>query len=473
MKAISVPLQGLPAQAQSRMWQPIIRTGRAIAVSMLVVLLLLTASPIFAAPELRQKIRLIDQASGDVINLLPLDLAGHLQQGDRLLVRMKAASEDEVTIDIIETSPVLIDVSGRYVSDISSQSHWSFRQKYRHMEIELTQSGDLITGIDKRYETKIHGRIRGETIDFFIPPGQASGYYDAEGSWNLGKDASRLKGDWVIRGSPDAASGKWDLVKLDNETRKAGFALSIRGRRVSDQSDVEIALSDIESIETLAQPGPPDGVYNQADEYSGLVQGDSSGYAGREDAGQWSENEAIEVSGSESNQAWPASEQANSLAVSLSNPPRVSFELGVFTLLGADFQLGYRLADSPWLFGFKYAKWKEKGFYFIVDETTTTISGPVLRYLMNPDSRETFYLAASLLHRSVEVECLNLVDSDKQSSTGLYIGGGFTRPYGRQAYYNIGFLFKPGGGISTNTSCSSTEESGEVDINLSFGFGGY
>ena len=38
----------------------------------------------------------------------------------------------------------------------------------------------------------------------------------------------------------------------------------------------------------------------------------------------------------------------------------IGIELGIFTLLGADFQLYYRLSESPWLYGYKYAKWTEE-----------------------------------------------------------------------------------------------------------------
>ena len=155
----------------------------------------------------------------------------------------------------------------------------------------------------------------------------------------------------------------------------------------------------------------------------------------------------------------------------------IGLELGIFTLLGADFQLYYRLSESPWLFGYKYAKWTEDNpcGICVPYETTTTITGPFTRYLFSPKAEQTWYLGASLLNRSQEVTCQvynYLVNSDKDTNTGLYVGGGKMGWRTKSIYYNIGLLTTLGSSIksSINTGCVSEEGSGEFDVNVAFGF---
>ena len=155
----------------------------------------------------------------------------------------------------------------------------------------------------------------------------------------------------------------------------------------------------------------------------------------------------------------------------------IGIELGIFTLLGADFQLYYRLSESPWLYGYKYAKWTEENPSGITVpyETTTTITGPFVRYLFNPRAEQTWYLGASLLRRSQEVTCQEfdyLVNSDKDTNTGLYIGGGIMGWRTKSIYYNIGLLTSLGSSVksSLDTGCVSEEGSGESDVNAAFGF---
>jgi len=152
----------------------------------------------------------------------------------------------------------------------------------------------------------------------------------------------------------------------------------------------------------------------------------------------------------------------------------MGIEIGMFTFWGSDFQLYYRSNKSPWLIGYKSAKWTESSYLFgsKSKETTYTVTGPFIRYLFSTEADKTWYLGASMLKESMEVNCLTigLVDSDKDSSTSPYIGGGKMGRRGKSLYYNIGFLLSPGASLSTQTTGCMTKLDGLVDVNFAIGF---
>ena len=166
---------------------------------------------------------------------------------------------------------------------------------------------------------------------------------------------------------------------------------------------------------------------------------------------------------------------------SLTNePPKVlarsemGVEVGMLTFWGSDFQLYYQSNESPWLIGFKSAKWTESSYLFgsKSKDTTYTVTGPFMRYLFSPKADKTWYLGASMLKESMEVNCLTigLVDSDKDSSTSSYIGGGKMGRRGKSLYYNIGFLLSPWASLSTQTAGCMDKLDGLVDVNFAIGF---
>jgi hypothetical protein len=161
-------------------------------------------------------------------------------------------------------------------------------------------------------------------------------------------------------------------------------------------------------------------------------------------------------------------------ALKASARSEMGIEIGMFTFLGTDFQLYYRSNESPWLIGFKSAKWTESSYLFgnKSSETTYTVAGPFIRYLFSTEADKTWYLGASMLKESMEVNCLTigLVDSDKDSSTSPYIGGGKMGRRGKSLYYNIGFLLSPWASLSTQTAGCMDKLDGLVDVNFAIGF---
>lgn len=107
------------------------------------------------------------------------------------------------------------NLSGNYISDITSNSNFSFVKRYQELEINIIQIGKCITAFDDRFKTKISGTIEGGLVKFQVDPGQASGFYGAKGEWKIeNADGMRLVGFWSIKGVPEA-SGLWKLVKIE------------------------------------------------------------------------------------------------------------------------------------------------------------------------------------------------------------------------------------------------------------------
>jgi hypothetical protein len=107
-----------------------------------------------------------------------------------------------------------IDISGTYVSDITSDKTWAFRKKKdRDLRIFFTQTGDNITGVNDSADLKIVGTRKGDTIKFFMLANEINGFQEAKGVWNINTDGTRIEGKWEIPGA--GAVGKWNLTKVE------------------------------------------------------------------------------------------------------------------------------------------------------------------------------------------------------------------------------------------------------------------
>lgn len=117
--------------------------------------------------------------------------------------------------DAVEKPVAYIDgISGTYLSEITSNSKWQFTKKYKSLKITFTQYGNRLFVSEDKFNTKIEAKFLDNAIVFYVLPGQATGFYDAEGEWRISSDGTRLEGSWIVRGSPDAAAGKWNLIKI-------------------------------------------------------------------------------------------------------------------------------------------------------------------------------------------------------------------------------------------------------------------
>lgn len=158
-------------------------------------------------------------------------------------------------------------------------------------------------------------------------------------------------------------------------------------------------------------------------------------------------------------------------ASSNSSSSETGIEIGILTFLGVDVQVYHRPIGSSLQFGYKYLKTTEVfGFSGTdIDETTTTKTGPFVRYLLNPNQDSTLYLGISLLKHTESVKCLLIVDQDEASDTSPYFGGGMMGWRNKSIYYNIGLYVSPTASLSTQTSCGSTESEALFDVNFNLG----
>ncbi len=107
------------------------------------------------------------------------------------------------------------DVTGTYISEITSSSKWAFKKKYRSIEITLEQTGNNITGTNNKYQVKINGTREGNVINFIVQSNVVNSYFESAGVWTISSDGTNLEGHWKTPGLRDYAAGKWNLTKIE------------------------------------------------------------------------------------------------------------------------------------------------------------------------------------------------------------------------------------------------------------------
>lgn len=113
--------------------------------------------------------------------------------------------------NLSEASSLSVDITGNYISDITSNSQWAFnKRKDQRLLITFEQTGNEITGINSRTNLKITGTRQGDIITFFLWPSVIS-TTEIKGKWKVNADGTKLKGNW----SYPAGSGKWNLTKIE------------------------------------------------------------------------------------------------------------------------------------------------------------------------------------------------------------------------------------------------------------------
>ena len=158
-------------------------------------------------------------------------------------------------------------------------------------------------------------------------------------------------------------------------------------------------------------------------------------------------------------------------------------EIGVLVTLGSDFRVFHRKSDSPWLFGVRYLDIKddfmnESAVGLPSDESDkyyTKTSGLYFNYLFNHRYLDdgSYYLSGAIYNTTRKLECDSLSgssESDSESATSVYFGGGYQGRWGNGLGYKIGLLVSPFVNFELNTStCSEVDES-DIDLNLSLIF---
>ena len=114
----------------------------------------------------------------------------------------------------IESSDFEIDISGTYVSDITTPHRYTFEKKDYDITITIKQVGNRITATDKSNTLKITGSIEGNTVKFQIPPNRISGYTDKAGEWVVSPNGKTMEGFWGYYPKPNK-TGRWNLTKIE------------------------------------------------------------------------------------------------------------------------------------------------------------------------------------------------------------------------------------------------------------------
>ena len=105
------------------------------------------------------------------------------------------------------------DLSGKYLSDISTSDSWFFgKKKFRELTIVLQQNGNDISGFDTANRSKIQGILEGNVIKFSYWSETATKGYEVIGEWMINVEGNTLNGTWETSGG---ASGKWNLTKIE------------------------------------------------------------------------------------------------------------------------------------------------------------------------------------------------------------------------------------------------------------------
>lgn len=106
------------------------------------------------------------------------------------------------------------DVSGTYVSEITTSRGDYFKKQHRKLEITLNQRGDKITGTNTANTAKLQGFITGDIIafDFWSTDIGIANLIELRGEWVRNKNGTSFEGFW--RNAQGTVTGTWNLTKI-------------------------------------------------------------------------------------------------------------------------------------------------------------------------------------------------------------------------------------------------------------------
>lgn len=149
----------------------------------------------------------------------------------------------------------------------------------------------------------------------------------------------------------------------------------------------------------------------------------------------------------------------------------IGIGIGALIFIGADFRIFYRKSDSPWVIGIRYldieddfmneseAGLPDEGS----DKAYTKRFGIYFDYLFNSEANAgSFYLSGALYRTTKTIKCYD--ESDSDSATSPFFGGGYRGSFGDHFGYNIGLLLSPFSNFELTTSTCSSKESGDFDL---------
>ena len=149
---------------------------------------------------------------------------------------------------------------------------------------------------------------------------------------------------------------------------------------------------------------------------------------------------------------------------------RAGVGIWLLTEDGLDFHFSFRPEKSHWQYGLRVLRYTEDSDYNGVtfSRVTTTNAGPTLSYLFTPEERGSWYLGVSLLFWEQEEKSVRTGGAGKDSTTTLFLGGGYTGRLGTNGYYDLGIQLTPV--TLTTTTLDTSQEASGVDIRAQIGF---
>ena len=106
-----------------------------------------------------------------------------------------------------------IDISGNYISDITSNQKVFFGNTDGKLVFTLDQNGDRITAINSAHNLKIGGARKGNIIEFFVEPHWMNSFQDQNGVWEINPDGISITGSWKVINW--GGVGQWNLRRVE------------------------------------------------------------------------------------------------------------------------------------------------------------------------------------------------------------------------------------------------------------------
>lgn len=106
-----------------------------------------------------------------------------------------------------------IDISGTYISDITSNQKVFFGNIDGKLQFTLEQDGDRITAVNSTHDLKIWGTRKGNIIEFFVKPHRMNSYQDQNGVWEINSDGINITGSWKVKNW--GGVGQWNLRRIE------------------------------------------------------------------------------------------------------------------------------------------------------------------------------------------------------------------------------------------------------------------
>jgi hypothetical protein len=105
------------------------------------------------------------------------------------------------------------DISGTYISDITSNKKVFFGNTDGKLQFTLEQDGDRITAVNSTHDLKIGGTRKGNIIEFFVEPHRMNSFQDQNGVWRIKLDGINITGFWKVKNWRGA--GQWNLRRIE------------------------------------------------------------------------------------------------------------------------------------------------------------------------------------------------------------------------------------------------------------------